>query len=111
MLFGTVLRIRRLPRGGAIVVPSELNAWVKFKRLEAVSGGPSTATYGLAATCSAVIPAARTINAVRKSGKDGTLAAGMNKSAPRLIVSTPATIVFLNPIHSMALPDGIAKTK
>jgi exodeoxyribonuclease VII small subunit len=69
-----------------MVVPSELNACVRFKRLDAVSGGPRTATYGFAATCSAVMPAASTISAPRKSGNDGTLAAGMKRSAPTPIV-------------------------
>ncbi len=83
------------PREGAIVVPSELKACARFRRLDAVSGGPSTATYGLAATCKAVIPAARTINAPRNSGYDGALAAGMNNRAPKPMVHKPATIVFL----------------
>ena len=37
-------------RGSVEVVPKELNAWAKLSRLEAVSDGPRTATYGLAAT-------------------------------------------------------------
>src|SRR5437868_15486390 len=111
MLFGALLRISQPPRYGAIVVPSELNACVRFSRLDAVRDGPSTATYGLAETCSAVIPAASTINAARNSGNDGTLAAGINISAPNPMVSRPATIVFLYPIQSITLPDGIEKTK
>ena len=83
------------PRYGPMVVPSELNACDKFKRLEAVSGGPSTATYGFAATCRAVIPPASTISAPRNNGYDGTLAAGINNSAPTPMVTTPMTIVFL----------------
>jgi len=55
----------------------------QFRRLEAVSGLPSTMTYGLAATCSIVIPAASTMSAVRKSGYEGTMAAGTNRNAPR----------------------------
>ncbi len=36
MDFGAALRISRLPKNGARKVPSELNAWVRFNRLEAV---------------------------------------------------------------------------
>jgi len=43
---------------GAIVVPNELKACERFKRLEAPVSEPKTATYGLAATCKTVIPAA-----------------------------------------------------
>jgi hypothetical protein len=39
-----------------------------LSRLDAVSGFPRTETYGLAATCKQVIPAARTISAPRNSG-------------------------------------------
>ena len=95
MASGALLRINRLPRYGAMVVPSELNACVRFKRLDAVSGGPRTATYGFAATCNAVMPAASTISAPRKSGNDGTLAAGMKRSAPRPMVIRPTTMVRL----------------
>src|SRR4051794_12273828 len=71
-----VPRMTRAPTHGKTAVPSELNACVRFNRLEAVCGFPKTATYGFAATCRIVIPVASTINAVRKNGKDGTLAAG-----------------------------------
>ena len=43
---------------GAIAVPRELNACDRFNLLEAPVSLPSTATYGLAATCQMVIPAA-----------------------------------------------------
>ncbi len=76
-----------------MTVPSELKAWVRFRRLDAVFDGPSTETYGLAATCSAVIPAASTMSAERKSGNEGTLAAGMKSNAPTHMVKSPATMV------------------
>src|ERR1700686_5487380 len=88
-------RMSQLPNLGASVVPSELKACVRFKRLEAVRGGPRIATYGLAEVCSAVIPAASTINAVRNNGNDGSDAAGTNKSAPVAIVNCPVTIARL----------------
>jgi hypothetical protein len=88
-------KINSPPRYGPIVVPNELNACVKFNRLDAVSAGPSTVTYAFAATCSAVIPAASTINAPRNSANDGALAAGINKNAPMPMVTSPATMVFL----------------
>ena len=87
--------MRNAPKIGPATVPSELNAWVRFSRLDAVRAGPSTVTYGFAATCSAVIPAASTISAPRNSGYEGTLAAGINNSDPTPMVSSPATIVFL----------------
>src|SRR3954447_6376859 len=94
-LFGALVRIRQLPKYGAMKVPNELKACVRLRRLEAVSGGPSTETYGFAETCSAVIPAASTIRAARKNANAGTLAAGRNSSAPIAMVPRPATIVFL----------------
>src|SRR5215467_12427061 len=85
-------RISQLPNHGASVVPSELKACVRFKRLDAVRGGPRIATYGLAEVCRMVIPAASTINAVRKTGNDGMEAAGTNVTAPAAIVRRPVTI-------------------
>src|ERR1700730_12435835 len=83
-VFGALLKMNRLPSNGAMVVPRELNAWARFKRLAAVFGGPRTATYGFAETCKTVIPAASTISAARNKGKgkDGTLAAGIKSAAP-----------------------------
>ena len=53
-----------------MVVPSELNAWVSVSRDDAVSGLPSTATNGFAATWSSVMPDASTNSASRKSGNE-----------------------------------------
>jgi hypothetical protein len=44
MLLGAALKIKMPPKYGAMVVPRELNAYVRFNRLDAVLGGPSTAT-------------------------------------------------------------------
>ena len=88
-------KINKPPRYGPMVVPSELKACVKFNRLDAVSGGPKTETYALAATCSAVIPAASTISAPKNNGNDGALAAGINRNAPTPMVTSPVTIVLL----------------
>src|ERR1700743_1202014 len=85
-------RINRLPNFGAIVVPKELNACVRFKRLEAVRGGPRTVTYGLAEVCSTVMPAARTISAARNNGNDGREAAGTKRIAPVHTGSTRTTM-------------------
>ena len=59
-----------------MVVPSELNAWVSVRREEAVSGLPSAATNGLAATCSSVIPEASTNSASRNRLYERAAAAG-----------------------------------
>src|SRR5712672_4694918 len=99
------------PRYGPIVVPNELNACVKFNLLDAVSGGPSTETYAFAATCKAVMPAASTINAPRKSANEGALAAGINKNAPIPMVTRPVTIVYLDPMVSITFADGMEKIK
>ena len=61
---------------GNAQVASELNAWVSVRRDEAVSGRPSTATNGLAATCRTTMPVASTKNAVRNSPYDRDAAAG-----------------------------------
>src|SRR5271170_5329337 len=65
---GAVLRISSPPIFGAIVVPSELKAWVRSSRLDAVSCLPKRSTYGLADTCRPVMPVARTSNAARNNG-------------------------------------------
>jgi len=44
MANGAALRMSSPPNIGARVVPSELKACVRFNRLEAVSGLPSTIT-------------------------------------------------------------------
>src|SRR5690606_29031476 len=64
------------PKIGAMVVPSELNACVKFSLLEAVSGLPKIVTYGFAATCNRVMPDAKTKKAVRNKPYDRMLAEG-----------------------------------
>src|ERR1039458_4718436 len=94
-----------------MVVPSALNACAKFSRLDAVSSGPRTVTYGLAETCRAVIPAATIISAVKNNGNETAAAASMNKKVPTAIVHKPNTIVFLYPIHSTSAPAGIEKMK
>src|SRR5215472_16156181 len=91
---GAAARMSSPPSLGAIVVPSELNACVRSNRLEAVSGFPSTTTYGLAATCKPVMPAASTINAPKNRGNEADEAAGTNKNAPTAIQSNPVTMVF-----------------
>src|SRR5580704_12070730 len=108
---GAPLKIRRLPNQGASVVPRELKACVKFRRLDAVLSGPKTATYGFADTCKMVIPAASIINAVRNSGNEGALAAGTKSSAHSPIVNRPPTIAFLYPNHSINFPEGNEKIK
>src|SRR6516165_1396197 len=91
---GAVARMRTPPNQGAMNVPKELKAWVRVKRLEDVRAGPSRATYGLAETCKAVMPAARIISAARNKGNDGTLAAGIKRIVPKAMVSNPATIIL-----------------
>src|ERR1700745_190958 len=106
-MFRAVVRMKRPPKKGARNVPSELNACVRLSRLDAVSGFPKTVTYGLAATCRQVIPAANTIRAPRNNGYDGTLAAGTNKNAPKPITNKPPTIERWDPIQSVTLAGGI----
>ncbi len=53
------------PISGASVVPKELKACARFKRLLAVSAGPMMATNGLAAICSKVNPSPSTNSATR----------------------------------------------
>src|SRR6476469_9218856 len=104
-------KMSQLPNHGAMVVPRELKACVRFNRLEAVRGGPRIATYGLAEVCSTVMPAASTISALRKTGNEGMEAAGTNRSAPVAMVKSPATMARLYPIHSTILPDGMENRK
>jgi len=48
------------------VVPSELKACAKVRRLDAVCGFPSIEISGLATTCTMVMPEASTNSASRK---------------------------------------------
>ena len=61
---------------GAMVVPNELKAWARLRRLDAPSSGPSTEMYGFAATCRMVMPDATTNKASRKRAKRRVDAAG-----------------------------------
>ena len=76
-------------------VPSELNACARLSRLEAVAAGPITVTYGLTATWTTVMPAARMMSAERKTPKTASFAAGMKPAAPTAITIKPNTMVFL----------------
>src|SRR6266571_7127294 len=111
MAVAVVLRIKCAPTQGKTVVPRELKACVRFKRLEAVWGLPNTATYGFAATWRIVIPVARMISAARKNGNEGIFAAGKNARHAATIVSSPTTMALLYPIQSMILAAGIEKMK
>ncbi len=55
------------PRYGPITVPRELNAWDRVSRRCDLSGTPSAAARGFAATCSTVIPLAMTNSASKTS--------------------------------------------
>jgi hypothetical protein len=61
---------------GNAQVASELKACVSVRRDDAVSGLPSTATNGLAATCKMTMPVASTKNANRNTPYDRTASAG-----------------------------------
>src|SRR5467141_3433366 len=111
MAAAVVLRIKCAPIQGKIVVPRELKACVRLKRLEAVCGLPNTATYGFAATWRMVMPVARMINAARKNGNEGILAAGKKARHATTMVSSPATMALLYPIQSMIFDAGMEKTK
>ena len=51
--------------------------------------------YGLAATCSTVMPLASTNSASRNSGYEGIPAAGKNSTAPAAATSRPTTMLAL----------------
>ncbi|PQV51533.1 hypothetical protein CLV33_101457 [Jejuia pallidilutea] len=76
LFFMTSLKINNGPMLGAMAVPNELNACERFKRLEALSYDPNTATKGLAATCKTVMPAAKMKYAKIKIPKTRYEAAG-----------------------------------
>jgi hypothetical protein len=86
-------------------------ACVRFSLLEAVSGGPSTATNGFAATCRIVIPLARIKSAARKNPYEIIILAGKNNNAPSPVMLNPITIPFLYPILEMIIPAGIEEIK
>ncbi len=75
------------------MVPSELNAWAKVRRLWAVLGSPSMETSGLATTWTMVIPAASTNSAARKAPNRAECEAGMNRRHPSIITTSPAAPV------------------
>ncbi len=74
-----------------MVVPSELKACAKVKRLLAVAGFPSMEISGLATTCTVVMPAARTNNASRNKPNSPCDEAGMNKTHPAVMIKSPVT--------------------
>jgi len=78
------------PSVGAIVVPSELKAWVSVSRLDAVAASPSTVTYGLAATCKIVMPAASTKKASKNTAYP-LFDAGKNSAQPAAAIVKPTT--------------------
>ena len=78
-----------------MAVPSELSACASVRRLELVCSGPSNATYGLAATCSTVMPVASTNSAPRKASYTRSSAAGQKPRAPTPAMARPATMPFL----------------
>jgi hypothetical protein len=81
----------RPPKIGASMVPKELNACTRFNRLEAVSGLPITATYGLAATWSRVMEEARRNSATRKKPYETVMAAGTKATALTAMPTRPST--------------------
>ena len=93
--FTAVDRMSSDPNCGAMVVPSELKAWDSVRRAEAVSGLPSTATNGLAATCRSVMPDASTNSASRNSAYERAPAAGSNSRQPAAAPPRPMMIPFL----------------
>ncbi len=86
-------RIRIAPTYGNTVVPSELKAWAKVRRLCAVCGAPSSEIRGLATTCTIVMPEASTNRATRKVANTPDEEAGMNSRQPAVMVSRPTTAV------------------
>jgi hypothetical protein len=88
------LNKKEAPIIGAIVVPKELKAWDKFNLLEAPTSDPQTATYGFAATCKIVIPAAKVKYPKMKMPNIRSDAAGENKTHPNAITVSPRTIPF-----------------
>ena len=78
------------PSQGPTVVPSELKACDRFRRLEAPLGLPSSATSGLAATCSRVTPEAMTNRAIRTPGyQSAAVAAGTIRQPATMTIRAP----------------------
>src|SRR5262245_66010481 len=92
-------------------VPKELNACVSVRRLEAVACGPRIATYGFAATCSSVMPDARTKRAPRNIGYERLAAAGKKITQPAAAINRPMTMPGLYPTFSTRMPEGTHLTK
>ena len=79
------------PTVGKMVVPSELNACAKVRRLLAVEARPNMDTKGLATTCTVVIPAASTNSANKNNANTPFEAAGTNSRQPAVMMSNPVT--------------------
>src|SRR5229473_3644799 len=58
-----------------------------------------------------VMPVARMINAARKNGNEGILAAGKKARHATTMVSSPTTMALLYPIQSIIFDAGMEKTK
>ena len=99
------------PTYGKRVVPSELNACAKVKRLLAVAGGPSMLISGLATTCTVVMPAARTNSASRKKLNKPRSDAGMNKRQPAVMASSPTVAERMYPMRRTKAAAGMDTMK
>ncbi len=75
------------------MVPRELKAWAKVRRLWAVAGGPSMEIRGFATTWTMVIPAASTNRAARNATNSAECEAGMKPRQPSIITRRPAAPV------------------
>ena len=73
------------------MVPSELKACAKVRRLCAVSGVPRIEIRGLATTWITVMPVASTNSASRNMTKTADKDAGMNSRQPVIMVRSPMT--------------------
>ena len=89
------------------MVPSELNACAKVRRLDADLGSPSAEISGFATTCTTVMPAPSTNSANRNSPNVALAAAGMNSRQPAVIVTSPIEAVRIYPALRTIAAAGI----
>src|ERR1700692_4154526 len=94
------------PTYGNMVVPSELNACAKVKRLLAVRAGPSIEIKGFETTWTVVMPEASTNKATKNKPNSPCEDAGMNNRQPTVMVSRPATADRIYPMRRTSSAAG-----
>ena len=90
-----VARMSRVPKSGAMKVPTELKACARLRRLEAVAGRTDDRDVGVDGDLHDGHSGGEDDERAEEDGKEAKCAAGRKPAAPRAMTRRPKTIVFL----------------